>query len=80
MDHYRRALERIRAFPDGLLTPIPAWQVVEQMAAIAAEALGAKHIEFPPLKRACRIEVDEALEFISGLGSPPSRRDHHDRG
>ena len=72
MDRYRRALERIKAFPDGLLTPIPAWQVVEQMAAIAAEALGAKHVEFPPLRRACRIEVDEALEFIATIGGDPS--------
>lgn len=58
MNRYRRALERIKAFPDGLMTPIPAWQVVEQMAAIADEALGGKHVEFPPLRRECRGDSD----------------------
>ena len=68
MQHYRRALERLAAFLDGLETPFDPWLVALEMQQIAREALGAKHVEFPPLRRECRIEVDEALEFISGLG------------
>ena len=63
---------RLAGFLDGLETPADGWQVALQMQQIAREALGAKHVEFPPLRRECRIEVDEALEFISGLGAEQS--------
>ena len=56
MDNYRRALERIRDFPNGLETPVPRWEVILQMAQIAKDALRKGHKEFPPLRRECDAE------------------------